>query len=426
MKAQELIAKLQAGALAKYENIYVGAVEFQTARYIKAIEEFVALYGDDRDLMLFSVPGRTEVSGNHTDHNHGRVLAAAIDRDVIAVVARSEEAVVRVRSEGYPEDRVPLDACDSPDTAKAFKSNALVAGMCGGFRRAGYEIGGFDAYTTSRVLKGSGLSSSAAFEVMVGNILNHLYNGGNVPNEEIAKIAQYAENVYFGKPCGLMDQMACAVGGFVYIDFNDPKNPIIDPIDFSLTERGYRLCIVNTGGNHANLNDDYASVPAEMKAVAAELGQEVLRGLTEADVLAKIPELREKLGDRAILRALHFIRENDRVTTIAAALKDGRTVDFLAGICASGDSSFKYLQNVYTTINVAEQGLSLALAVAEGALSGRGCAWRVHGGGFAGTIQVFVKNELAEDFRQKMDAIFGEGAAMMLNIRPAGAIAVEL
>ena len=426
MKAAELIAKLQSGALAKYEHIYVGAVEFQTARYIKAIEEFVALYGDDRDLTLFSVPGRTEVSGNHTDHNHGRVLAAAIDRDVIAVVARSEEAVVRVRSEGYPEDRVPLADCENPDAVKSFKSNALVAGMCGGFLRAGYEIGGFDAYTTSRVLKGSGLSSSAAFEVMVGNILNHLFNGGRVANEEIAKIAQYAENVYFGKPCGLMDQMACAVGGFVYIDFEDPKNPVIDPINFSLTERGYKLCIVNTGGNHANLNDDYASVPAEMKGIAAEFGQEVLRGLTEADIVAKVPALREKLGDRAILRAIHFIRENDRVTSIAAALKDGRTADFLAGILDSGNSSFKYLQNVYTTINVKEQGLSLALAVAEGALSGRGCAWRVHGGGFAGTIQVFVKAELAEEFCGKMDAIFGEGAAMMLNIRPEGAIAIEI
>ena len=424
MKAQELIAKLQAGALAKYENLYVGAVDFQTARYIRAIEEFVKLYGDDRDLMLFSVPGRTEVSGNHTDHNHGRVLAAAIDRDVIAVVARSEEALVRVRSEGYPEDRVPLDACDSPDTAKAFKSNALVAGMCGGFRRAGYKIGGFDAYTTSRVLKGSGLSSSAAFEVMIGNILNHLYNDGAVANEEIAKIAQYAENVYFGKPCGLMDQMACAVGGFVYIDFNDPKNPIIDPIDFSLTERGYRLCIVNTGGNHANLNDDYASVPAEMKGVAALLGQEKLRGLTEADIIGAAAKIRATLGDRALMRALHFIRENDRVECGKDALIRGDMAEFFSTVTASGTSSFKYLQNVYTVKNVGEQGLSLALALTDGMPAGAVGASRVHGGGFAGTIQAYVKREYTDAYIRLMDSVFGEGAVMRLNVRPLGAIKV--
>lgn len=427
MKPNELIARLQGGALENYRALYGEEnLAFQTARYIKAVEEFADLYGAERDVFLFSVPGRTEVCGNHTDHNHGRVLAAAIDRDVIAVASPSAEPMVRVRSEGYPEDRVPLDACDTPEKQKAFKSNALVAGMCGGFRKYGYRVGGFDAYTTSRVLKGSGLSSSAAFEVMIGNILNYLYNEGAVPNEEIAKIAQYAENVYFGKPCGLMDQMACAVGGFVYIDFNDPKNPVIEPISFSLDEKGYMLCIVNTGGNHANLNADYASVPEEMKAVAATFGREVLRGLSEEELRKKIPALRETVGDRAILRALHFIRENDRVATVAAALKSDSTDGFLAGICASGDSSFKYLQNVYTTLNVREQGLSLALAVTEGLLSGKGCAWRVHGGGFAGTIQVFVKRELAEDFRREMDAIFGEGAAMMLRIRPAGAIRMDI
>ncbi len=426
MKPNELLLRLREGTLENYRYLYGNDIAMQTERYVKAVEEFAKLYGEDRDVYVFSVPGRTEVSGNHTDHNHGRVLAAAIDRDIIAVASPSSEAVVRVRSEGYAEDRISLENCTDPEKAKAFKSGALVAGMCGGFVKYGHKIGGFGAYTTSRVLKGSGLSSSAAFEVMVGNMLNHLYNDGKVSNEEIAKIAQYAENAYFGKPCGLMDQMACAVGGFVYIDFADQKNPVIDPIHFSLDEADYVLCIVNTGGNHANLNADYASVPAEMKAVAAACGQEVLRGLSEADVLAKVPALRESVGDRAILRALHFIRENDRVATIAAALKDGRTADFLSGICASGDSSFKFLQNVYTTLNVNEQGLSLALAVTEGALSGKGCAWRVHGGGFAGTIQAFVKAELAEDYRRLLDSIFGEGAAMMLHIRPDGAIRMAL
>ncbi len=426
MKPNELIKRLEEGALETYRHLYGNAIEEQTARYCKAVREFAALYGEERDVFLFSVPGRTEVCGNHTDHNHGRVLAAAIDRDIIAVAAKSEEPLVRVRSEGYSEDRVPLDICDDPEKQKAFKSNALVAGMCGGFLKYGHQVGGFDAYTTSRVLKGSGLSSSAAFEVMVGNILNHLYNGGAVQNEEIAKIAQYAENVYFGKPCGLMDQMACAVGGFVYIDFENPKEPVIDPIRFALDEEGYVLCIVNTGGNHANLNADYASVPQEMKAVAAAMGQEVLRGLCEQDIVNAVPALRAQVGDRAIMRALHFVRENERVAALAEKLKAGKTADFLAGICASGDSSFKYLQNVYTTLNVEEQGLSLALAITEGALAGTGCAWRVHGGGFAGTIQAFVKQELAEGYRTLLDSVFGEGAAMMLRIRPAGAIRLDI
>ena len=426
MKPNELIARLQAGALEGYRHLYGDEIAYQTERYCRAVKEFAALYGEDRDVFVFSVPGRTEVCGNHTDHNHGRVLAAGIDRDIIAVASPSGENVVRVRSEGYPEDRVPLEYCDNPEKQKAFKSNALVTGMCGGFRKWGYRIGGFDAYTTSRVLKGSGISSSAAFEVMVGNILNYLYNDGTVKNEEIAKIAQYAENVYFGKPCGLMDQMACAVGGFVYIDFEDPKDPKIEPISFSLDDAGYVLCIVNTGGNHANLNADYASVPQEMKAVAAAFGREVLRGLSEADIRAKIPELRKTVGDRAILRALHFVRENDRVANAARALRAGETDTFLSDIRASGDSSFKYLQNVYTTQNVAEQGLSLALAVTEGLLDGKGCAWRVHGGGFAGTIQVFVKREYADDYRREMDAVFGEGAAMVLHIRPAGAVRIDL
>ena len=426
MKPNELIARLQAGALGGYRHLYGDEIAYQTERYCRAVKEFAALYGEDRDVFVFSVPGRTEVCGNHTDHNHGRVLAAGIDRDIIAVASPSGENVVRVRSEGYPEDRVPLEYCDNPEKQKAFKSNALVTGMCGGFRKWGYRIGGFDAYTTSRVLKGSGISSSAAFEVMVGNILNYLYNDGTVKNEEIAKIAQYAENVYFGKPCGLMDQMACAVGGFVYIDFEDPKDPKIEPISFSLDDAGYVLCIVNTGGNHANLNADYASVPQEMKAVAAAFGREVLRGLSEADIRKKIPELRKTVGDRAILRALHFVRENDRVAQAARALRAGETDTFLSDIRASGDSSFKYLQNVYTTQNVAEQGLSLALAVTEGLLDGKGCAWRVHGGGFAGTIQVFVKREYADDYRREMDAVFGEGAAMVLHIRPAGAVRIDL
>ena len=257
---------------------------------------------------------------------------------------------------------------------------------------------------------------------MVGNILNHLYNGGNVDNKEIAKYAQYSENVYFGKPCGLMDQMACAVGGFVYIDFEDNANPVVESVSFSLADAGYSLCIVNTGGSHAGLNEDYASVPAEMKAVAAYLGKDVLRGLTEEDIIKAIPMLRKRSGDRAILRALHFVRENDRVVKAKDALKSGDLDAFYDIILASGRSSYQYLQNVYTNQNPFEQGISLALCIADGALEGKGGAFRVHGGGFAGTIQVFVKNDHLPCFVSRMNDVFGEDAAMPLNIRPLGAV----
>ena len=425
MKAKELVGKIKAGGLRAYAHLY-GDVEEQSARYIAAIEGFTAIYGDERDVYLFSVPGRSEVEGNHTDHNCGCVLAAAIDRDIIAVVSPSENGVIRLKSEGYDEDVVPLEKCGDPSAFADFSSASLIAGTVAAFRERGYAVGGFDAYTVNRVLKGSGLSSSAAFEVMIGNILNHVYNNGEIANEELAKIAQYAENVYFGKPCGLMDQMACAVGGFVFIDFADPKDPIIEPIRFSLCKEGFVLAIVNTGGNHADLNDDYASVPAEMKSVASYFGKDVLRGISETQIIANLPVLRRAVGDRAVLRALHFVRENARVVKTAALLKDGDVDGFLASVIASGNSSFKYLQNVYTNKNVGEQGLSLALAIAEGALEGKGCAYRVHGGGFAGTTQAFVRREYAEEYALLMDAVFGEGACMMLTVRPEGAIKIKL
>ena len=425
MKPNELIQLLNNGALSKYSRMYAN-VKAQSERYIKAINEFCEIYGSNRDIVLFSVPGRSEISGNHTDHNHGCVLAGAIDRDIIAVAAKSEQPVVRVRSEGYSEDRIELELAPDSANFKKHNSRALVAGMCGGFIKRNYNVGGFDAYTTSHVLKGSGLSSSAAFEVMVGNILNHLYNDASIPNEEIAKIAQYAENEYFGKPCGLMDQMACAVGGFVFIDFEDPTNPKVEPIPFSLSDAGYKLCIVNTKGNHADLTPDYAAVPAEMKAVAAYFGKEHLRGLAESDITGNIPVLRAAAGDRAVLRALHFIHENERVQKQADALRCGNVSEFLRIVIESGNSSFRYLQNVYSPTNPSEQGLSVALCVTEGALSDKGCAWRVHGGGFAGTIQCFVTDECAQQYATLMDFIFGECSSMMLNIRQEGAIKIDI
>ena len=420
MKALELKKLLADGGLEKYSSLYAD-IPHQTERFISAIDKFTDIYGYERDIEIFSVPGRSEIMGNHTDHNRGCVLAGAIDRDIIAVAAKRDDGIISFTSEGFGEIVCDLSLIDNPDNFQKYTSKALIAGLCKGFTLKGYSIGGYDAYATSEVLKGSGISSSAAFEVMIGNILNYVYCDGKVKNSEIAKISQYAENTFFGKPCGLMDQMACAVGGLVYIDLENPQNPTVEPIDFSLTDKGYSLCIINTGGNHADLNDDYASVPREMKDVAAALGCDYLRETNEEKITEAIPLLRGKVGDRALLRALHFMRENRRVNSARDALKRGDLQAFLECVRASGASSFQYLQNVYTTANVKEQGLSLALTLADGYLDGKYAAFRVHGGGFAGTVQVFIENSELNGFSDFMDCIFGKGSAMKLRIRPIGA-----
>jgi len=399
----------------------------QRERVIRCAELFAQLYDtpDGRDVSLLSVGGRSEISGNHTDHNYGRVIAASISLDVLAVAAPREDGVVRVKSEGFPEDTVLPAAIDAPDESRYFRSEAIIAGMQRAFLDAGYKVGGFDAATTSNVLKGSGLSSSAAFEVMIGNILNHLYNGGAVSAVEIAKMAQFAENKYFGKPCGLMDQTACAVGGFITIDFADPSAPVIEKLGFDLSGAGFALCITDTGGSHADLNEDYASVPAEMKSIAVQFGEKVLRTVPREKLIAEIPALRKACGDRAVLRALHFTAENERVAAQAAALKAGDIDAFFAGVLASGASSFRYLQNVYSAKNPTEQGVSLALCLSESYLTencaGR-AAWRVHGGGFAGTIQAFVPTEHALGYAAFMESVFGKGSVYILRVRPEGAI----
>ena len=425
MKTTELLSYVTAGALdSRLAEIYGDdATEVQRKRYTEAIEDFYKIYGE-REVELFSVPGRSEISGNHTDHNHGRVLAGSINLDIIAVASKTDKSEIRIKSKGFDEDCVDISRYTKPDKNDFFKSGALIAGMARAFVNASYEVGGYVAYTTSNVFKGSGLSSSAAFEVMIGNMLNHFYNGGRVDNVEIAKMAQYAENEFFGKPCGLMDQVACAVGGFVAIDFADPKSPVINKIALDLSARGYALCIVNTGGNHADLNDDYASVPAEMKSVARYFGHSVLREMTLETLLGDIEGARGKVGDRAILRAIHFFNENERVDYQARALLDGDIDAFFDGVLRSGRSSFMYLQNVFTTKNVSEQGLSLALALTENALKGKGGAFRVHGGGFAGTIQAFVPLCEVENYRRVIDSAFGEGACHVLRIRKYGAISV--
>ena len=422
MKSKIASGALDARLVALYGKENLAATK---DRYAKAIDAFAALYGADREISLFTVAGRSELSGNHTDHNFGCVVAASIDLDIIAVAAKSDNTVVRVKSEGFPEDVVDIADYNAPRADRFAHSDSIIAGMCEGMRKNGYTVGGFDAYTTSSVLKGSGLSSSAAFEDMIGNIENYLYNDGKVDNVEIAKIAQYAENEFFGKPCGLMDQMACGVGGIISIDFKDPKAPVINKIDFDITAAGYNLCIVNTGGNHADLTPDYAAVPAEMKGIAAAMGKTVLRETDEESVIAAIPTLRETLGDRAIMRALHFFAENRRVAAQKAALEAGDLDKFFENVIASGRSSFCYLQNVYTPKNLTEQGLSLALCLTERYLADKNGAFRVHGGGFAGTIQAFVRSEDVAGFRALMDSVFGEGACIVLRIRAEGATKVD-
>ena len=389
-------------------------------RYLKVAADFEALYENstDREVALFSAPGRSEIGGNHTDHNHGLVLAAGISLDAIAVASKNDEGIVRVKSAGYPMDVVDCNELE-PNEKEYGKSQAIVKGIIARFKELGYNVGGFDATTSSQVLSGSGLSSSAAFEVLVGTILNHLYNDGKVPMPEIAKIAQYSENVYFGKPCGLLDQMACAVGGFVSIDFEDTSKPVINAIDFDFAKSGHSLVIVDTKGSHSNLTDDYAAVRSEMESVAEFFGKKVLRETEKKDVIANAAALSKKLGERAVLRALHFFGENEKVIAQTDALLKNDFEAFKTLIIASGRSSYMYNQNVYTCKNPSNQPLSLALCVSEQLLSGKG-AWRVHGGGFAGTIQAFVPDALVEEYTDAMKSIFGDDSCYVLSIRKGG------
>lgn len=406
------------------EEIYGNdLVEFQKSRYLKAIESFKELYGDI-PFRLFSAPGRTEVGGNHTDHNHGKVLAAGVSLDVIAVVSQTDDGIIQIKSEGFPADTVNLDDLSVVES-EMNTSSALIRGVADGFVKNNHKIGGFKAYTTSNVLKGSGLSSSAAFEVLVGTVLDYLYNENTVSRVEIAQIAQYAENVHFGKPSGLMDQMASSVGSFITIDFADTNKPVINSVVFDFKKAGYNLCIVDTKGNHADLTPEYASIPQEMKSVAKFFGKEFLREITREQLLDNFTAVREATNDRAVLRALHFFDDNDRVEREFSALSDGRLEDFLCEINNSGNSSYKYLQNIYASSHPSEQGLSVGLYLAEKILDGKG-ACRVHGGGFAGTIQAFVPDEKLKEFKNEMNRVFGDGSCHVLSIRPVGGAEIVL
>lgn len=415
-----LKAKINGGELdEKFAMLYHGDSS-QKERYCRVISEFEELYGNNRVAGLYSAPGRTEIGGNHTDHNHGCVLAASVDLDAIAVAAKSEGNTVNVKSEGYPMDSVDITDL-SPRESEFGRSSALVRGVCAEFVSRGYKIGAFDAATASNVLSGSGLSSSAAFEVLLGTILNYMFNDGKVSAVEIAQIAQAAENKFFGKPCGLLDQMTSSVGSFVKIDFNDPSKPVIEKLEFDFASSGHALCIVDTGGSHSDLTDEYAAVRKEMESVAEHLGKNVLREVDETEFMNNIADIRSACGDRAVLRAIHFYGDNARVDKQAAALKCGDFDSFKKYIIESGRSSYMYNQNVFSCKKSAEQPVSLALSLSEKLLDGCG-AWRVHGGGFAGTIQAFVPLDKLDEYKDLMEGVFGSGSCYILSVRPVGGI----
>lgn len=388
-------------------------------RLLSAVANFEKRFGTERSISIFSAPGRTEVGGNHTDHQRGRVLAASVNLDIIAIVAANDDNQVQVKSEGYSPDT--LDTTNLEVHEKEFNtSRALIRGIISRFTQLGYRVGGFDAYTTSDVLSGSGLSSSAAFEVLIGTIVNALYCDGRESALKIAQIGQYAENVYFGKPCGLMDQAASSIGGFITIDFKDNDSPKVERIHFDLSKSGYALCIIDTKSDHADLTPDYAAIPSEMKAVAAFFGKEVLSEVAEDAFFTNLAKVREKAGDRAVLRAIHFFAENARVLKEVAALRNNDFEEFKKLIIESGYSSYMYLQNVFSPSHVQEQGVSLTLALCQKFLGDKGGAYRVHGGGFAGTVQSFVPVDYLNEFTNQMEAVLGKESCHTLSIRPVG------
>lgn len=393
----------------------------QRARWCAALTEFERYYGPGREVHLFSSPGRTELGGNHTDHQHGYGLAAAVQLDLVAVAAKNTDGYIRVKSRGFNK----LDVIDleepHPQHRESTHSASLIRGLAEGFRAAGRPVGGFDAYTTSDVLRGSGLSSSAAFEMAMGAILNYEYQGGLTP-PQVARIGQYAENIYFGKPSGLLDQLTSAVGGVVFADFVQPDQPRVEKIHIpGLLPPDISLCVVDTRGSHSELTGEFAAIRQEMEAVAAQFGCAVLGQVSPGDFWAELPRVRRACGDRAALRAMHYFWENARVPEQVRALREGRFSDFMELILASGHDSFTLCQNVYCSGSPAHQSLSVALAISQQVLGGRGGAWRMQGGGFAGTIQAFVPRELLEEYRSRIEAVFGPGSCHEMTLREQGA-----
>ena len=431
-KIKQLLDKLHSEDISIFEELYGNDSDIlkeQKERYSSLLNKFSSKYGE-KEVDVFSSPGRTEVGGNHTDHQLGRVLAGAVNLDNVAIVSKNNSDIINISSEGYPEFQVDLNDL-TIDESMFSTSTSLVKGICFRLKELGYEIGGFDAVIEGRVPEGSGLSSSASFEVLIGAIFSHLFNNGKLDPVENAKIGQWAENNFFGKPCGLMDQTACSVGGFITIDFKNSEEPIVKALDFDFAKTGYSLVITDTGGSHANLDSEYALLPSEMKAVAKELGEEVLRPLSLKIVVDNIPNIREKVGDRALLRAIHFQIENNRVVDEVKALEKNDFRKFLDLVIESGNSSYMYNQNIYAQTKenfdskMSEQGVALALALSDIVLKGLG-AWRVHGGGFAGTIQAFVPNNKLDQYISTLESAFGKGSCHKLFIRTKGAIRVSI
>ena len=386
-------------------------------RIKKLNTSFEKFFGKSPD-RWFSAPGRTEIGGNHTDHQHGRVLAAAIDLDAVAAVSLNGSDVVRIKSEGYPLCEVSLFDL-TPRKEEYNTTLSLIRGILARFAEFGCKLQGFDAYVVSTVLPGSGLSSSAAYEVLIGTAVNRLFFENKLTAAEIAMVGQFAENVFFGKPCGLMDQMASSVGSIVTIDFADKEDPVIEPIAFDFASYGHALCIIDSGASHADLTDEYAAITEELKKISRHFGKEVLSQIPERDFFGEMSALRKEFGDRAVLRAYHFYKENARVPLQVEALKHKNFDRFLSLVKESGYSSYMYLQNVIPSGYKEHQEVALSLALCEQNLCGKG-AYRVHGGGFAGTVQAFVPMELLEDFCKNIDAVLGDGACHVLSIRPVG------
>lgn len=405
----------------KFEKLYAsnsGNISKQKKRYIKLIENYIDVFGNSKNISILSAPGRTELGGNHTDHQHGCVLAASVNLDMVACCSANNTDTIRIQSEGFPFEEIDISNTDIfPSEFNTSKS--LVRGIASKIKSLGYNIGGFDAYIMSDVLTGSGLSSSAAFEVLIGIILNTLFCDQKLSALEIAKIGKYAENVYFNKPCGLMDQTAASVGGIVFIDFKMEQEPKVEKIDFDFIATNHALCIIDTGADHANLTDEYAAIPKEMKSIANFFGKEVLREVPKAEFYPKISELRPKFGDRAVLRAIHFFEDNRRASAQKNALLENDWDKFLKLSKESGHSSFEYLQNIYVSSNFKNQDVSLSLALCQHYLGKKG-AFRVHGGGFAGTIQAFVPMDMLFDFKHNIEMTVKE--CHILSIRKYGGV----
>jgi len=395
-------------------------LELQRKRYLRLVELFESTFKSNENACFFSAPGRTELGGNHTDHQHGKVIAASINLDMIACCSSNSSNIIRIQSEGFALDEIKLDETN-PKAEEINTSAALIRGIASKIKTMGYALHGFDAYITSEVLTGSGLSSSAAFEVLIGTIINHMFCNGEISAIEIAKIGQYAENFYFGKPCGLMDQMASSVGNIVEIDFKNTEKPIVEKVNFDFASTDHALCIIDTGGDHADLTDEYAAIPKEMKSVAAFFGKDVLSQIDETDFYKNISQIRKVTGDRAILRTAHYFSDNKRVVAQAEALKSGNWNEFLKISNESGSSSFEYLQNIYVNSHPEIQNVSVTLAVCKYLLDGKGAS-RVHGGGFAGTVQAFVPLSILEHFKSNIEMSIGAQSCHILSIRPYGGV----